>query len=118
MKKRDEVEKNLFGVWFWIHLPLVILANSSFLIFDWGLILIGVLALQLQFLIFKGCVLTIAEFGKTKDITFYTVYLEKIGFKFNRRKFMLYMRYFHPIVILILAITFQVFFKLKVPISL
>jgi hypothetical protein len=100
-------KENLFGLYFWLHLPLVLIANLSFLIADYRLIAFGVFLLLLQFFVLKGCILTIKQFGTYKDMTFYTIYLEKMGFKFNRRKFMLYMKYVHPFVILLIAIILQ-----------
>jgi hypothetical protein len=44
-------------------------------------------------------------------MTFYTPYLEKMGLKFNRRKFMIYMKWFHPFVILLMALVIQIGFK-------
>ena len=101
----------LFGLYFWLHLPLALLANFSFLILSWRLIIFGITVLFIQFVLLKGCILTIAENGTHKDMTFYTPYLEKMGFKFNRRKFMIYMKWFHPFVILLMALVIQIGFK-------
>lgn len=106
-----EKEHKLFGIYFWLYLPLVLIANLSFLLFDYRLIALGIFLLLIQFLVLKGCVLTIAEFGTYKDMTFYTPYLEKMGFKFNRRKFMIYMKWVHPFVILVLALFLQLGLK-------
>jgi hypothetical protein len=111
----DPNSQNLFGLYFWLHLPLVIIANTSFLIADYRLIAFGVFLLLLQFFVLKSCILTIKQFGTYKDMTFYTIYLEKLGFKFNRRKFMLYMKYVHPFVILLIATILQAGFGYTPP---
>jgi len=115
--KINTEKENLFGLYFWLHLPLVLIANLSFLLADYRLIAFGVCLLLLQFFVLKGCILTIKQFRTYKDMTFYTIYLEKIGFKFNRRKFMLYMKYVHPFVILLLAILIQLGLGYIPPIS-
>lgn len=103
----------LFGVVFWIHLFLIILAYSSPFLFDWKLILIGVIMLLLQFIILKQCVLTTAQFGDEKYMTFYTIYLEILGFKFRRKSIYIFMRYVMPFIVLIIALLYQVIFEFK-----
>ena len=85
-------------------------AYSSPFLFDWKLILIGVIILLLQFIILKQCILTTAQFGDEKYITFYTIYLEMLGFKFKQRNIYIFMRYLMPFIVLIIALLYQVIF--------
>jgi hypothetical protein len=78
--------KNNFGIIFWTHLILIIAAYLSPILFRWELISIGVLYLIIQQIIWRGCVLTIAQFGKDPYNTFYYKYLTLLGFKPDKKK--------------------------------
>ena len=97
-----------FGPIFWIHLVLIILAYSSpFLVSLW-VIGVGILLLWIQYYLAKGDLITQAQFGKDPEMTFYTPYLEKMGMKFNRSSFLIFIRYIMPLIILALALIWQV----------
>jgi len=59
-----------FGVIFFAHLVIILIAYTSPFFFRWQLIMAGVLFLWLQQIIFQGCVLTHAQFGKDPYMTF------------------------------------------------
>lgn len=103
--KKSEIK--LFGPTFWVHLPLVLLANFSWMIVPWNWIAFWTVILIIQYWIFGGCILTNKQFGKGNDYTFYTPYLEMVGVKLNRGKFKIYARYIHPFVLMSLGFTVQ-----------
>ena len=102
-----------FGIIFWLHLILIIIANISPILFSWHLILIGGIILILQFVFLHGCILTKQQFGKNDDLTFYTVYLEMMGFKPNRKVLKKYLQFVHPFVLLFVALVLQVYLKFE-----
>ncbi len=105
MKKKE----NLFGFIFWLHLSLILIAYLSPFLFNYKLILTGIIILFLEYAIFQGCILTNAQFGKKdKNMTFYTIYLEMLGFHFNRKKLKFFIRYIMPFIVLALALIWQV----------
>jgi len=114
-KPQEKKEIKLFGPTFWIHLPLVILANVSFILVSWYWILFWAGILFLQYWMFSGCILTNKQFGSNNDLTFYTIYLEKLGFRFNRKRFRFYMRYIHPFMLALIAFLLQQSFPALFP---
>ena len=103
----------LFGFTFWLHLILILIAYSSPFLFSWKLILFGVVILLIQFLVLKQCVLTTAQFGDEKYITFYTLYLEMLGFKFKRKNLYILMRYIMPFIVLLISLIWQILLNHK-----
>jgi len=101
----------LFGLAFCAHLILIILVYSSPFLFSWIWVGIGILILFIEYWIFKGCVLTHTQFGKDDSMTFYTIYLEMLGFKFNRKRFKFFIRNIMPFIVLIIAIFWQIILK-------
>lgn len=97
-----------FGIYFWIHILLLILAYLSFLFVDWKIILIIVVLLQLQYSILGGCLLTHLEMGKDKNETFLWYYLRKIYPKLDAKRTKFVIRVIVPVVILILGLFFQI----------
>lgn len=75
-----------FGLWFWIHILLLIPAYLSPIFFDWKLIVIGVAILQIQYWIVGGCILTHLEMGKDKNETFIWYYLKKFTSEISPQK--------------------------------
>jgi hypothetical protein len=105
--------KSKFGIIFWTHLILIITAYLSPILFRWEIIGIGVLYLVIQQIILKGCVLTIAQFGKDPYNTFYYKYLTLLGFKPNKKKLKFIMTYIMPFVVLSLALFLQIILKFQ-----
>jgi hypothetical protein len=98
---------------FWIHLLLIIVSYSSFLYLDWIIILIGVISLQIYYLLRGGCDLTFKEFGDDKDTTFAWYYLSKIIPRLDKLKTKLFIRHVLPMVLLFAAILLQTTFSFK-----
>jgi len=102
-----------FGIIFWIHLILILIAYLSPLLFRWQLILAGVLFLFFQQIIFQGCILTHAQFGKDPYMTFYYRYLTLLGFNINKKKLKFLMVWIMPILVLSFALIWQIIFNIK-----
>jgi hypothetical protein len=113
MKKHQKTK--LFGFTFYLHLALIILAYASPFLFNWKWIFIGIFTLFVEYWIFEGCILTNKQFGKDQSMTFYTIYLEMLGFKFDRMKFKFFIRYIMPFIVLTIAIIWQILLR-KIPI--
>ncbi len=97
-----------------VHLLIAILAFFSFLWLDIRLLLIGLAIYWLQLLIFDSCILSIAQF-KNKDTVFMGIYINKLLRKLKIKELTIkqqkiFMRYIEPIIILLLAILFQIVF--------
>jgi hypothetical protein len=105
--------KSNFGVIFWLHLFLILIAYSSPILFRWQLIFFGVLFLFLQQLLFQGCLLTSAQFGKDPDMTFYYRYLTLMGFRVNKKKLKFLMTWIMPIIVFLFAILLQKLLGIK-----
>jgi hypothetical protein len=97
-----------FGPIFWLHLVLIILAYSSPFLISWWFITAGILVLWILYSVANGDIITQAQFGKDPEMTFYTPYLEKMGLKFNRRSFLIFIRYVMPFIVLAVALIWQV----------
>ena len=95
---------------FWIHLILIILAWTSPFWLSWKIIIFFIVLMYIQVIIFKGCILTIAQFNKDKEkkMTMYTFILEKMGFKVNRMFIKRLSRFVFPIIIIIVSLIWQV----------
>jgi len=94
---------------FWFHLILIILAWTSPFWLNWKWITGLIILNYIQIIIFKGCVLTLAQFEKEgKQMTIYTYVLESLGFKVNRQKMKFIARYIMPIIIFLIAILWQI----------
>ena len=99
--------KTDFGFIFWVHLFLILIAYLSPLLFRWQLILIGVIVLFLQWIFFQGCILTHAQFGKDKYMTFYYKYLTLMGISVDKKKLKFLMTWIMPFLVLFVALTLQ-----------
>ena len=95
------------GLIFWVHLFLIIISYSSFLYIDWKLILLGVLLLQIYYLLRGGCDLTFAEFGNDKDTTFVWFYLRKIFPNLNQKITKIFIRFIFPIFLILVSFYLQ-----------
>lgn len=100
--------KKEFGVYFWMHILLLIPAYTSFLFVDWKIILIVVILLQIQYSVLGGCILTHLEMGSDKNETFIWYYLRKIYPSLNPRKTKFVIRIIVPLTILVLGLLFQI----------
>lgn len=98
-----------------IHMLIFVLAATSFLWLDIRLLLIGLILYWLQIIIFDSCVLSIVQFNN-KDTVFMGIYINKLLRKLNMKELTIkqqkiFMRYIEPIIILILAVIYQVILK-------
>jgi putative flippase GtrA len=99
------------------HIIIILLAYTAPFWLDWKLVLVGVILNYIQILIFKGCVLSHAQFEDKKQ-SFHEWYLRKLGFKPSRRVLNFALRGIIPFVLLGLALLFQVLLKVNVLVSL
>ena len=97
-----------FGFIFWMHLALVLVAYSSPFLFDWRIIIVGVVVLFVQYVLVGGCVLNKVQFGSAKDVTFLYPYLKMVGVKLDPHKFKFFIRYVLPFALLLIAFLWQV----------
>jgi len=95
------------------HIIIIVLAYSAPFWLDWRLVLVGVVLNYVQILIFKGCVLSHAQFEDKKQ-SFHEWYLRKLGLKPDRRVLNVVLRWIIPPVLLGLALIFQVVFNINV----
>lgn len=86
-----------------LHFIIIVLAYSTPLWLDWRIIFIGVILYWLQILIFKACVLSIAEY-KSTEVSFVGTYVNKIlaifGKEIATKHMKLFLNYILPIIIL------------------
>ena len=98
-----------------IHMLIFILAATSCLWLNIKFLAIGLALYWLQILIFDSCVLSIAQF-KNKDTVFMGIYINKLMRKLKLKEWNIkqqktFMRVIEPIMVLLLAILFQVVLK-------
>ena len=98
------------------HVVLILLAYTAPFWLDWRFVAAGVILNYIQILIFKGCVLSLAQFEDKKQ-TFHEWYLRKIGLKPNRLVLNFILRYIIPFIILGVAVLYQLIFKISVLVS-
>src|ERR1035437_9417211 len=96
-----------FGLLFWLHLLLIVLAYSSPLWLDWKAILGIIVALQIYYLIRGGCDITFLELGNDTNTTFIWYYLQKLFSKLDQRKTKLFVRVIIPIFIITVSVISQ-----------
>lgn len=100
--------KSDFGLIFWIHLVLIVFAYVSPFLVPWQWIILGVLALLVQQIVLRGCILTRVQFGKDPEMTFYYRYLTLLGFKVNKKRLKFLMAWVMPVIVFIGAVVWQV----------
>ncbi len=105
MKKKDI---KYFGFVFWLHLILISFAYLSPFLFNWGIMIIIIIILFIQYSLVGSCILNKIQFSGTKDVTFLYPYLMILGLKLNPHKFKIFIRYYLPFVLLFIAIIWQV----------
>ncbi|MFH1175605.1 MAG: hypothetical protein V1698_02695 [bacterium] len=97
---------------FLAHFLLILIALSSPFLFSYGLIILGMVLLWIQYSICGGCVLTFKQFGKDdKNMTFWYYYLSKLGLKADKVKIKIFIRYILPFFILAIALFWQILFN-------
>ena len=98
----------LFDPFFWLHLLLEVLFLLSPLLLFWKLILLGVVLLELQFFALNGCLINKWHFPNDKEAVFLYPYLRMLGVNISYRHSKILMRYVVPVIILLLALFWQV----------
>ena len=96
-----------------LHSAIILLAYSAPFWLDWRLLSIGVILNYTQILIFKGCVLSLAQFEDKKQ-TFHEWYLRKFGLKPNRAVLNFVLRYIIPFILLGIAVVYQLVLNIHV----
>ena len=95
------MERKDFVIIFWLHLIIILVIFSSPFWLSWKLIVIAIFIYYVQLLLFKNCILTTLQFQeKDRNTTFYSYYLEKLGFNVNKKKLRLFLDYILPWLIL------------------
>ena len=102
-----------YGLIFWVHLILEFLAYFSPFLFSWWIILIIIILLIAQQLVFKGCILTHAQFGFDENMTFLYPYLRKLGWKVNKKRMKIYKTWIENWIILVVALVWQLVFEFR-----
>ncbi len=108
-------KKVLFGPFFWLHLFLELVFIASPFLLSWKLILLGIILLELQFLIFNGCLINKLHFSNDKEAVFLYPYLKMLDIDISYQSAKILMRYVVPVVVLVVAILWQIVMK-NVPI--
>ena len=98
-----------------IHMLIFILAATSCLWLNIKFLTIGLILYWLQIIIFDSCVLSIAQF-KNKDTVFMGIYINKLMRKLKLKEWTIkqqktFMRIIEPLIVLSLAILFQIVLK-------
>ena len=104
-----------------LHLLVIIIAYSSPFWLDWRLFFIGLALYYIQILIFKGCVLTWAQYGTFKESfsnRFFTKILGFLGFKTTKESIQYFLNYYLPLLLIITCIIWQLILKMPILIYL
>jgi len=105
-----------------IHTIIIIIAWLSPFWLDWKIIFICLFLYWFQIFIFKGCILTNLQFNKKArhkgEMTMYTYWLEKFGYKVNRKRLRFCSDYIMPSIILIITIIWQLILNMSILIKI
>ncbi len=94
-----------------LHLAIIVAAYSSPFYIPWQIIVLVIGLYYLQLLIFKGCILSIAQFGSS-DERFVKHYFEKFtGISVKREMMDFILDRLIPILIVVVAIVYQVIIR-------
>ena len=100
-----------FGLLFWLHISLILFAYVSWVLFSWWWVVLGSIALWVQYWAFKGCFLTFVQRGRrNSEFAFLAYYFEKCNIKVDKAKLTFFIRHIVPVTLIVLAIAWQVFF--------
>jgi hypothetical protein len=105
--------KKDYGIYFWLHLFVIVFWYVMPFLFSWYWLMFGVVFSYGQGLIINGCVLTYAQFGKGSDETFFAYYLRKIGINLNKKTAKLIFFWIEPIAIFSVALIWQLILGFK-----
>ena len=101
-----------------VHLILVILAYTAWIWLDYRIVIVGALLHLIMLETLNGCPLSLAQFKnhKQKDTRFYEWWMGKLGVNLSGsrlHKMRIFMQYILPLLIIILAVIFQVAIDLE-----
>ena len=75
--------KHYLGLYFWVHLIIVVFIWLSPFYLRWEVILAFILLYYIQLVFVGDCILIKKQYGtKKREITIYTQILENLGFSF------------------------------------
>lgn len=97
-----------FGILFYLHLVIILMIYTSPFYIPWPVILFFIFLYYIQITYVGNCVISRLEFKeKIRNTTFYSHYLQKLGFPVNKDKLRMFLDYVMPWVILSIALMYQ-----------
>ena len=110
MAQNDALSQKVeYNFMFWFHLFLTMLSWFIPVLFWWPLVLTAYSIVLLQFVFFKRCLMNEGHaLDDDGDFTFSAFLLEQIGFKPNRAKTRVFVRFWIYIILGALAVLWQV----------
>lgn len=94
---------------YYIHLIIFTLAILSPVLFSYKIVFLGVVLNYVQLFLFKGCILSRAQY-KDSDSWFVYDLILKLGFRPDKKHFGFFGKFILPPLILIIAIMLQIGF--------
>jgi len=104
-----------------LHLILIVIAYTSPIWLDWRIFLIGFALYYIQILVFRGCILTWAQYGTFREsfsVRFFSKILSAFRVIHDKKKLQFYLNYYLPLILIALAAMWQLVFNLPVVIKL
>jgi hypothetical protein len=109
--------RSQFGVIFWLHCLVIAIGYASWRLFDWRIVIAGMLLYYVQLLVFRDCVLTSAQFGNRRTdgsrTTFYFHYLDALGVPVSNRATIIFADYVLPPTVALSAVWSQLLLGLQ-----
>jgi hypothetical protein len=107
IRTMDNNAKKDYGCIFGVHLSVILFWYVTPFLFSWYWLLMGVVFSYAQGVVFNGCVLTHAQFGKENDDTFWGYYLRKLGVKLDKKTAKIIFFWIEPWAVLLIALVWQ-----------
>jgi hypothetical protein len=108
-----------YNLAFWLHLLVLVIGWIGPFLIDWRMLCVGYLAVQVQFIFFKRCLMNKEHaLADDDDATFYSFLLEEMGFNVPRRPIKLVVRNGLYVFLALVAFGWQVLLKQDVPFRL
>ncbi|MEI6498630.1 MAG: hypothetical protein WCO23_01580 [bacterium] len=99
------------------HLFIIIIAYSSPFWLDWRLFFLGLTLYYIQILIFKGCILTFAQYGtfnESYSTRLFSKIIKSIGIKPNKQRVQFILNYYLPVLLIVICILWQIVLRIPV----
>lgn len=91
-----------------LHFVVIVLALLSPFLVSWKVVGVFIVLYYLQLYIFGNCILTIKQFKeKDRDTSFHWYILNSMGIKFSKRSVRIFVDYYLPWILLIIAFVYQ-----------